>query len=47
MTLRLILAFAVVLGVAGCGVKGDLEKPNTPAQKSDKDASKPPSPYGR
>lgn len=47
MKLRLILAFALVLGVAGCGVKGDLEKPNTAPQKNDKDASKPPSPFGR
>jgi len=47
MKLRLILAFALAIGLAGCGVKGDLEKPNTPAQKSDKDASKPPSPFGR
>ena len=47
MKLRLILAFALAIALAGCGVKGDLEKPNTPAQKSDKDASKPPSPFGR
>ena len=47
MKLRLILALALAIGLAGCGVKGDLEKPNTPAQKNDKDASKPPSPYGR
>jgi len=47
MKLRLILALALAIGLTGCGVKGDLEKPNTPAQKSDKDASKPPSPFGR
>jgi predicted small lipoprotein YifL len=47
MKLRLILAVALALAVAGCGVKGDLEKPNTPPQKNDKDPSKPPSPFGR
>ena len=47
MTLRLFLAFAVLLALGGCGVKGDLEKPNQPTQKGEKDNSKPPSPIGR
>ena len=47
MKLRLILAVALALSLAGCGVKSDLEKPNEPAQKNEKDPSKPPSPYGR
>jgi len=48
---RLFLAVAVALSLAACGVKGDLEKPNTQAsqkaQKEQKDPSKPPSPIGR
>jgi predicted small lipoprotein YifL len=48
MKLRLILAFAVAFSLAGCGVKGDLEKPTAkPVQKGEKDPSKPPSPVGR
>ena len=46
--LRLALAFAFLLSASGCGVKSDLVRPNgQPTQKSDKDASKPPSPIGR
>jgi predicted small lipoprotein YifL len=46
--LRLALAFAFLLSASGCGVKSDLQKPNGhPAQKSDKDPSKPPAPLGR
>lgn len=48
MKLRLLLAFAIAFSLAGCGVKGDLEKPNgQPTQKGEKDYSKPPSPVGR
>jgi predicted small lipoprotein YifL len=48
MILRLLVAFAILVSVAGCGVKSDLEKPNAqPTQKSEKDDSKPPSPVGR
>jgi predicted small lipoprotein YifL len=48
MKLRLIAAFAIAFALAGCGVKGDLEKPNSqPPQKGEKDSSKPPSPIGR
>ncbi len=48
MTLRLLVAFAILVSVAGCGVKSDLEKPNAqPTQKGEKDDSKPPSPVGR
>ena len=48
MILRLLVAFAILVSVAGCGVKSDLEKPNAPpTQKGEKDPSKPPSPVGR
>jgi predicted small lipoprotein YifL len=48
MTLRLILAFAIAFALAGCGVKGDLEKPTAQTtQKGEKDPSKPPSTIGR
>jgi predicted small lipoprotein YifL len=47
MTLRLLMAFAMALSLAACGVKGDLEKPNNQTTKSEKDPSKPPSPIGR
>jgi len=47
MTRRLFLAFAIVMSVAGCGVKGDLEKPNQQPQKGEKDPSRPTSPIGR
>ena len=47
MTLRLLIAFAFLLSVTGCGVKGDLEKPTQPIQKGEKDSSRPPSPIGR
>jgi predicted small lipoprotein YifL len=43
MKLRVILALALALGVAGCGVKSDLLTPDgktTP--KGQKDPSKPP-----
>jgi hypothetical protein len=45
---RLLLAFALLLSAAGCGVKSDLEKPNgEPTQKSERNPSQPPSPVGR
>ncbi len=48
MKLRLLLAFAIALSLTACGVKGDLEKPNSqPTQKGEKDPSKPPSTIGR
>ena len=48
MKLRLILALAVAFSLAGCGVKGDLEKPNgKPTPKNEKNESQPPSPIGR
>ena len=48
MILRLLMAFALLVTVAGCGVKSDLEKPNAqPTQKGEKDNSKPPSPISR
>jgi len=46
--LPLLIAFAVALSVAGCGVKNDLEKPNgQPVKKGQTDPSKPPSTLGR
>ncbi len=48
MKLRLLLAFAITVSLAACGVKGDLEKPNgQPAPKTEKDNSRPPNPIGR
>ncbi|HUO98072.1 MAG TPA: lipoprotein [Rhizomicrobium sp.] len=47
MTLRLFVAFAVLLALGGCGVKGDLEKPTQQTQKGEKNPSQPPSPIGR
>jgi predicted small lipoprotein YifL len=48
MKLRLLLALAIAFSIAGCGVKGDLEKPNgPPPAKGEKDPSKPPSPISR
>lgn len=48
MKLRLLLAIAVALSLAACGVKGDLEKPNgQPVSKTEKDSSRPPNPVGR
>jgi predicted small lipoprotein YifL len=55
MKLRLLIAFAAAVALAGCGVKSDLEKPAAPPQKSDKassqksekDPSKPPSQLGK
>jgi predicted small lipoprotein YifL len=48
MKLRLLLALAIAFSLAGCGVKGDLEKPNgQPAPKTEKDNSRPPNPIGR
>jgi predicted small lipoprotein YifL len=51
---RLLLAIAVAFSLAACGVKGDLEKPdsqvsakNNKTQKEQNDPSKPPSPIGR
>ncbi|MDE2183413.1 MAG: hypothetical protein KGJ78_10375 [Alphaproteobacteria bacterium] len=46
--LRIVLALALLLIAAGCGVKSDLLKPDgQPTQKSEKDPSRPPSPMGR
>lgn len=50
--LRVVFAFVLLFGtslsLAGCGVKGDLEKPNDQAmKKGEKDPSKPPSTLGR
>jgi predicted small lipoprotein YifL len=43
MKLRRILALALALAVAGCGVKSDLLLPDgKPPPKSEKDPSKPP-----
>ncbi len=48
MKLRLLVAIAIALSLAGCGVKGDLEKPNDQTmQKGERDQSKPPSAIGR
>ena len=46
--LRVLLAFAILVSVAGCGVKSDLIKPNgQTSQKGEKDPSKPDSTIGR
>ncbi len=43
MKLRIVLAVAVALSVAGCGVKNDLLMPDgKPTPKGQKDPSKPP-----
>jgi predicted small lipoprotein YifL len=48
MILRLFMALALLVTVAGCGVKSDLDKPDgQPTQKGEKDNSKPPAPLGR
>ncbi|GAA0582062.1 LPS translocon maturation chaperone LptM [Rhizomicrobium electricum] len=47
MKLRMLIAFAAALALAGCGVKSDLEKPAASTQKAEKDPSKPPSQLGR
>jgi predicted small lipoprotein YifL len=47
MKLRMVIAVAAALALAGCGVKSDLEKPNTAPEKSEKDPSKPPSQLGK
>ncbi|MGA7712867.1 MAG: lipoprotein [Rhizomicrobium sp.] len=48
MILRLVLAFAILLTVSGCGVKNDLVLPDGKATpKTAKDPSKPPSEIGR
>jgi predicted small lipoprotein YifL len=47
MKLRMLIAFAAALALAGCGVKSDLEKPTAQTQKNEKDASKPTSQLGR
>jgi predicted small lipoprotein YifL len=47
MNLRLFLAFAILVSLGGCGVKGDLEKPTQQSQKGEKDPSRPPAPVGR
>jgi predicted small lipoprotein YifL len=46
--MRLLLVVALALGLAGCGVKNDLVRPNgKPTPKTEKDPSKPPYPIGR
>jgi predicted small lipoprotein YifL len=46
--MRLLLVAALALGLAGCGVKNDLVRPNgKPTSKTEKDPSKPPYPIGR
>ncbi len=46
--MRILLAAALALAVAGCGVKNDLVRPNgKPTPKTEKDPSKPPYPIGR
>jgi hypothetical protein len=47
MKVRVLIAFAAALALAGCGVKSDLEKPTAQPQKSEKDPSKPPSQLGK
>jgi hypothetical protein len=52
MKLRLLIAFAAALAVAGCGVKSDLVKPGDTSTdaaptKNEKDPSKPPSQLGK
>jgi predicted small lipoprotein YifL len=47
MTLRVLIAFAAALVLAGCGVKSDLEKPTAAPEKNEKDPSKPPSQLGK
>ena len=52
MKLRVLIAFAAALALAGCGVKSDLEKPTAAPQKpgpqkNEKDPSKPPSQLGK
>jgi len=55
MKLRVLIAFAAAVALAGCGVKSDLEKPaaapqksdKTSSQKNEKDPSKPPSQLGK
>lgn len=47
MKLRMLVVLAVAISLAGCGVKGDLEKPSEQSQKAEKDPSKPPAPFGR
>jgi predicted small lipoprotein YifL len=45
MTLKFVLAAALALSLAGCGVKSDLVMPDgKPTPKSEKDPSKPPAP---
>jgi hypothetical protein len=46
--LRLVLIFAVSLGLYACGVKSDLDVPQgaTQQQKGTPDPSKPPKPLG-
>jgi hypothetical protein len=44
----ILLIVAIGLGVAACGVKSDLTRPDgTPTQKDTPDPSKPPYPIGR
>ena len=48
MKLRIILALAIALGAASCGVKNDLILPDgKPTPKGEKDPSKPPAQQGR
>ena len=46
--IALLLALSFTIGLAGCGVKSDLLKPDgKPTPKAEKDPSKPPSQLGR
>lgn len=47
MKLRLVIAVAAAVALAGCGVKSDLEKPSAQTVKNEKDPSKPPSQLGK
>jgi predicted small lipoprotein YifL len=47
MTMRILLALALVFSLAGCGVKNDLVLPDgSKTAKGQKDPSKPPIPIG-
>jgi predicted small lipoprotein YifL len=45
LAMAAIFALSLVGSLAGCGVKGDLDKPNAqPIKKGETDPSRPPSP---
>jgi predicted small lipoprotein YifL len=48
MSLRLVLAFALMFSLGACGVKNDLVLPDgKPTPKGQRDPSKPPQPIGQ